>query len=313
MGLAVAIDAHAWQEGGFTMIRWKQAWLVGVLVLATGHPAPAQDEGKVVVYRPTRELPRDERLEAIAAREKADRLNAELQAGMRGARQPPNIAALRGRAAALRAANVRPLEEDVRESSIPPAMEAKAQELMDLHQSMIDKYPLTEFGYYGMVHKSGMLQRQGKIGEAAKVLEQAAIDYAGTKEGYEAILSIATFYTQTRSDYERAIQWLELMPNPAAPSPPAEDADRADQAAYRRAVHMLEGQQMDYLNAQQRIIRCELELGRDQDANARRARLKTEFPDYADSIDREFESYLNVRASRQEQELRNARGLNGRP
>jgi hypothetical protein len=256
------------------------------------------DDAKVIVYRPTRELPREDHLRARELRERGDRLNVEFQAGLRGARPMPNIAAIRGRRAAIQAAYARPIKEDIRESTIPPEQEAKAQELTDIYQEMIDKYALTEFGYYGVMHMSAMLRRRGKMYESVKMLEDAAIDYAGTKEGYQLILSISTFYTQNRNDHARAIQWLELMPKPAAPQPPGEGAGRAEQVEYQRAVLEMEGKQMDYLNAQERIIRSELELWRDSAAQARRERLKQFFPDYARSIDEDFERALQQRGQR---------------
>ena len=193
--------------------------------------------------------------QAVAARDRADLMRAELEKKIPAAHGKP----------------------DPKVSPSPDQLPAEAAQVVAAYQAVIDGYGHTEIAAYAAERLSGFYQYFGHFDRAAEILEQTASEFAGTKMGTDALLSTGLLHLQARHDPAEAMRWFERIGEPQAGEDPPGTV---------------------YLAAQQQLIKCELELHRDEAAKARIEALKKFYPQHAVQLDRQFQFEIEAIRSR---------------
>jgi tetratricopeptide (TPR) repeat protein len=117
--------------------------------------------------------------------------------------------------------------------------------------------------------------------EAISQAKRVAEEYAGTDDGPRALLTLGAIYLDACHDPAAAAEWFAKIPEPPR-------AASADQYGPPESHHF---------SAQVALAKCELQMGRAAEAEARYKQLAARYPQYAAQVEqeREFES----RADRQ--------------
>ncbi|MHC4398963.1 MAG: M56 family metallopeptidase [Planctomycetota bacterium] len=231
-------------------------------VLPADDPSTAEEDRSAGRPVATRKLWGKEYSEAVSARNRVDRMRADLEKRMSAARREWR-----------KAGNRSPLPTSDR-------FEAQAAEVVRAYQEVINRYPHTEIAAGCALRLAGSYQYQGKFDEAAQVSAKAATEFAGTPEGVKAVFSTGLIHLQARHDPAEASKWFARVTRPAKPAgAPYDEADKF------------------YLSAQEQLIKCELMLGLDSQAEERMKKLKQVFPQYAGEVDRFYQAQLASRAS----------------
>lgn len=119
--------------------------------------------------------------------------------------------------------------------------------------------------------------------EAINQAKIAAEMFAGTSYEARAYSSIGNIYLQQLRDPNTAIAWFEKIPKPIINSP-----DGTVPPEEYGEVHM------QYVSAQKSIARCEIKLGKAQDAIERFEELSQRYPQYRESFERDSKLQLDI-------------------
>jgi len=232
--------------------------LLVVAVLLLNDPAMAGEGQSSGPPIPTKKLWGRQYAEASAATSRADVMRAELEKRMPAAKGP--AARKQG------------------PSPTPGEFEAEVAGVERAYQEVIDGYPHTERAAYCALRLSGFYQYQGKYDEGLELSAKTADEFAGSREGLEAAFSTGLMHAQTWGDYTQARNWFLRIPKPD--NPPGAPYDKEDNL---------------YLAAQEQLMKCELRLGRDTQAERRSLELRQTFPQFGDQLERSFRFELASR------------------
>jgi tetratricopeptide (TPR) repeat protein len=228
-----------------------------IVVLLSTDPSEAQDR------KPARRLrhlaPRDQS-DASAARRRADLMRAALE---------ERITAFR-----IEMADKKRFAEA--RGAGPHA--AEVPEVIAAYQDVIDRFPRTEIAAYCVMRLAGLLQQVGRFDDAAALLAKSYADYAGTTEGPKLAMEAGLVQAQARNDLGEAMNSFALVPKPTNRS-----NARDDESAIL------------YLSAQEQLLKCELQLRRDEQAKQRFEAFIREFPQFAEEISRFYRFQLDSR------------------
>ncbi len=223
-----------------------------IAVLLVGDVVLAEPEA--VPPRPLQKLNYQDRLAAGKARDNADLMRADMERRMQA------LGLLRAGAMQRHKAEGKPPSPEVVE------IESKATDVAKAYQEVIDTYPQTEIAAYCAMRLSGLHGVLGDHDKAIELLKQTAEEFAGTEQADKLAFEIGLMYAQAKHDHEKASVWFARVPMPTNAGNPRE-------IKY-------------YLSAQQQLVKCELNLNLDQQANERVDAFKTAFPKLAAEMDR---------------------------
>jgi tetratricopeptide (TPR) repeat protein len=144
-----------------------------------------------------------------------------------------------------------------------------ADDVVQAYQDAIDRFPHTEIAAYCAIRLGGFYQQLGRFDEAAELLEKTAGEFAGTPEGIRVAFNLGLIHAQARNDQVEAIKWFARVPRPENLS-----GVKDDEAAKL------------YLSAQEQLIKCELKLGLNAQAQERVNEAKKGMPQFHDELDR---------------------------
>ena len=150
--------------------------------------------------------------------------------------------------------------------------------VIDAYREVIDKYEGTEIAAYCQLRIDAPYKYIKDYDEARLQNQIAAIKYAGTSYEPRAYSSIGLMYLQHFHEPLMAIAWFNKIPNPNSENPGL----IVNELQYNKA-HVY------YISAQENIARCEIELGRAEDAAKRFERLSLKYPQYSDNFVKELE------------------------
>ena len=171
--------------------------------------------------------------EAVSARNRADRMRADLEKTLSAARRGTGSVA-----------KTNQTQSDVETATVVRA-----------YQEIISRYRYTEIAAASALSLSGFYQYLGQFDKAAEISAQTAKELAGTHEGAKAAFNTGLIHAQARHQPAEAIEWFARIPKPAKRSGPL--YDEKDKL---------------YLAAQQQLIKCELILNNDAQAKEARTR-----------------------------------------
>ena len=109
---------------------------------------------------------------------------------------------------------------------------------------------------------------------------ETATEFADTPEGIKAVFNTGLIHLQARHDPAEASKWFARVTKPAKP-----------------AGALYDETDKFYLSAQEQLIKCELMLGLDGQAEERAKKLKQVFPQYAGEVARSYQTELAERDS----------------
>lgn len=138
-----------------------------------------------------------------------------------------------------------------------------------LYQQVIDAHPRTQIASYCTMRLAGFYQYLGRIDEAVRLLQNAAVGFEGTSEEPKLAFEIGLIHAQVRGEAGDAIPWFERVPKPANVSISTYDESGAL-----------------YLSVQQQLINAELKLKRGELADERQRALKKDFPQFVAEIEK---------------------------
>jgi hypothetical protein len=210
---------------------------------------------------PIRALTSEQLAEARKGRDRADLMRADLEKRMSVARREAR-------------------EETGERQPHLEQFDGEADLVANAYEEVMTRYPHTEVAAYCMLRLAGHYMYQYDLDAAEQLMKKTAREFRGTPEETDAIFSLGLFYLQSRHEPAKAMKWFVRIPKPGD--------GPYDEASVR------------YLSAQQSMTKCELFLGRDAEAKKRTDDLKQVFPQYADEIERTYQSFvLEARQSRQ--------------
>ena len=226
------------------------AFVVGSLTAISGQFAPlacgAEADDSSPQFRRARKLSGEEYSEAVAARNRADRMRAGLEAEMSAARRAWKKTGKPG------------------PSPVPGKFETRAAAVARAYQEVIERFPRTEIAAYCVLRLIGHYQYQGNLDLAAK----NACESAGTREGVPAVLETGLLHLQGRHDPAEAAKWFARVLKPEKPAgAPYDIADKL------------------YISAQQELIKCHLLLRQDRQAEDRVKKLVQAFPMFSSELE----------------------------
>ena len=154
-------------------------------------------------------------------------------------------------------------------------IDAEADKIEQTYQEVIDRYPRTEIAADCATSLCSFYLFRGKMDKAAELTERIAKEFADTKYGGEALLEMGLVYLQVKRDPAEAIKWFSRISNPAG-------------AEYGTGGKF-------YLAAQQQLVKCELQLHQDAEAQDRVTKLKEAYPQFADELERSYKFEIKSR------------------
>lgn len=155
-----------------------------------------------------------------------------------------------------------------------------AEELIRLYKSVTERFPLTEIGAYCEHRLAGAYQQIGEYDTAVQTLYGAYQLYSATSEAPEFAQSLGIMLLQAKNDPETAIKWLELIPAPREIESPE------GQAAFSK-----------FFGAQQALLRCEIQLERNEAAASRVKSLIQQYPRFQANIEQDYQFLLRAAQS----------------
>lgn len=168
--------------------------------------------------------------------------------------------------------------EEYREKYQTP-VETSAEEEADFRESVagleaiIGKYPGTDIAARAQQTLAGCYGHRGDTGKELELLKDSARRYSGTKYEGGAYQSIGLHYLQGEQDAEAALPWFEKVPLPGG----------AAEHSVGPEGRMSESHGV-YIPSQELAAKCEIELGRVEDARKRCEALAARYPMYRSSI-----------------------------
>jgi len=147
-------------------------------------------------------------------------------------------------------------------------------------QTVIEKYPGTEFEAEGRTSLIGVFRYRGDDARATENVETIRRQFAGTRHESEAYFSMGLDLLQRSHDPAAAMTWLEKIPMPPVANNP--DMTPAETARRQEA-------RKTHVSVQQLLAKCEIELGKPDQAEARYEKLARLFPELKPSLERSLE------------------------
>ena len=241
------------------------AFLVGSLITLSSGIAPLACNAEADDSSPqplgVRTLRGTEYSEAVAARNRADRMRAGLEAEMSAARLAWRKTGKPG------------------PSPIPAKFETRAAAVARAYEEVIERFPRTEIAAYCVLRLAGHYQYQGNFDQAARLAAKTACESAGTQAGVQAVLETGLLHLQARHDPAEAAKWFARVPKPEKPAG----------AEYGTADKL-------YISARQQLIKCHLRLGQDRQAEDRVKKLVQAYPMYASDLERSYKFEIEASA-----------------
>ena len=201
--------------------------------------------------------------EAVAGRDRADRMRAELETEMSAERLTWLHSGNAGK------------------WPVPEKFKPRAADVALAYQEVIDRFPGTKIAGYCVARLAGHYQFQGDFDQAVRVAAQKACQLAGTPQGPQAVLDTGLIYLQGRHDPAVAAKWFSrvVMPEKAA----GEGYGVSDRV---------------YISAQQQLIKCHLQLDQKRKAEERIKQLKRIYPSYARELEDSYQFQLQAASGR---------------
>jgi len=159
-------------------------------------------------------------------------------------------------------------------------IEVEAAKIEQAYQEVIDRYPHTEIAAYCAMCLSGHYIFHGKIDTAVELMEQTAKEFSETPVANETIFEMGLIHLQSRHDPAEAIKWFSRIPKPG----------NSAGAEYGLDDKL-------YLSAQLLLVKCELQLSRDDKAQDRVSELKNAYPQYAQETEHSYQFEVEARNS----------------
>jgi len=151
--------------------------------------------------------------------------------------------------------------------------EAAFAEVVAAYKEVMEKYPGTDIAAYCQLRLTGLYQFRRDYDRATELLKGLARRYAGTEHETEAYFSLGLLHLQARHDPAAALPWFAKVVAP----PGAREDGTVPEKNYSPA-HGL------YISAQQQLAKCEIRLGKPDEAARRYEALARRYPQYAKSF-----------------------------
>lgn len=161
--------------------------------------------------------------------------------------------------------------------------ESQVTEITSAYKQVIDEFPHTDVAAYCATRLSGFYQRLGRFDQATQLLEQTAQDFDGTYEGIKARFNAGLVHAQARHDPAEAKGHFTQVLQPTNPA----------DAHYDDAMTL-------FLSAQEQILKCELQLGREAQAREHLTDLKKTLPEMQGELDSFFETEAQANSDDQQ-------------
>ncbi len=164
--------------------------------------------------------------------------------------------------------------------------ESDYRKAISAYKEIIEKYEGTEIELSTQFKLSAAYIQIRRYNDAINQLEHLIEKYPGSSYETETYLNIGCIYLQGLADLKEAIKWFEKIPKPNGKS------DLGIPIEYD-PVHK------KYISAQQNIAKCEIKLGKHDDAQERYRQLVQEYPKLSDSLNWQlnFELQSNLEAN----------------
>ena len=229
------------------------AWyaiVLQIVLLVLVSPLVAQETTTSSPVR-LRKLHGDEYRQARKARDRADRMRAELESRYRWL--PPAIAGTDPAFAS-------------------DAAQTAAAKVEAAYKEVLQKYPNTEIAAYSGIRLAGFYQYRQEHTKALDQAKDIATQFAGTAYHAKAHFEVGLMYLQGLQNPREAAEWFKKIPKPS-------DVDVVGPYQYNEAEKL-------YLSAQKQIAACELAVGTPAYAIRRYRRLAARYPQYRENIER---------------------------
>jgi tetratricopeptide (TPR) repeat protein len=152
----------------------------------------------------------------------------------------------------------------------------ESKRVISAYAEAIRVCPGTDVAAYCGLGLSGFYCYLHDYDEAISQAKQVAEECAGTADGLTALLVVGTIYNDAYHDPAAAAEWFARIPEPPGVA-------SADQYGPPESLHFA---------AQVALAKCELQMGRAAEAEARYGRIAARYPQYAPQVEheREFET-----------------------
>ena len=179
--------------------------------------------------------------------------------------------------------------------------EADFRDVVTAYGAIIRKYPDSEVEASARIRLFYLHAHRGDMKEAEAAIEEASRRFAGTRYEKEAYQAVGIYYLQNRHDPAAAISWLEKIPLPEVHHPDTvkramtreggkawTETDERDwrQQARAKAMNAYEETRALHVGVLETLAKCDIELGRPDEAAKRYARLIELFPEDRETFER---------------------------